>query len=171
MSESPKTGGEIDATCNRCKMLLGHTILAMVGSRVARVRCNTCQGEHNFHAPGATPRARSARAIAAASRGSARAEAIASASGGDLDTLLRGRDISQPSRYEPREAYEKDEILHHPSFGLGLVLAVRGERMDVLFPVGLKTLARHKGSGELPKRLADAHPKPQPEEGSTGEEP
>ena len=43
-----KVGGEVDAFCTRCKMTLGHTILAMVGTRIARVRCNTCNGDHVF---------------------------------------------------------------------------------------------------------------------------
>ena len=37
-----KTGGEVDCFCTRCKMVLAHTILAMVGDRPARVKCNTC---------------------------------------------------------------------------------------------------------------------------------
>lgn len=55
MSNVPRVGGEVDAACTKCKMLLGHTILAMVGSRIARVRCNTCQGEHNFRTSGRRP--------------------------------------------------------------------------------------------------------------------
>ena len=50
MQKSLKVGGDIDAWCTRCKMDLGHTILAMVGTKAARVRCNTCQGEHNYKA-------------------------------------------------------------------------------------------------------------------------
>ena len=43
-----RVGGEVDAFCTRCKMSLAHTILAMVGTRIARVRCNTCGGDHAF---------------------------------------------------------------------------------------------------------------------------
>ena len=35
-----RVGGEVDATCTRCKMELAHTILAMVGPKIIRVRCN-----------------------------------------------------------------------------------------------------------------------------------
>src|SRR2546422_867426 len=52
-----KVGADIDAWCTRCKMNLGHTILAMVSGRPVRVRCNTCQGEHNYRGDaGSEPR-------------------------------------------------------------------------------------------------------------------
>ena len=38
MTSAHRVGGDIDASCTRCKMILGHTILAMVGSKPARVR-------------------------------------------------------------------------------------------------------------------------------------
>ena len=57
MATATKVGADIDAWCTRCKMNLGHTILAMVGSKPVRVRCNTCQGEHNYRgSAGAEPR-------------------------------------------------------------------------------------------------------------------
>ena len=46
-----KVGGEVDAFCTRCKMDLAHTILAMVGTKPVRVRCNTCGGDHAFRGP------------------------------------------------------------------------------------------------------------------------
>ena len=57
MATATKVGADIDAWCTRCKMNLGHTILAMVGSKPVRVRCNTCQGEHNYRgSAGAEPK-------------------------------------------------------------------------------------------------------------------
>src|SRR2546422_898504 len=52
MATALRVGGDIDAWCTRCKMNLGHTILALVGTRPARVRCNTCHGEHNYRRDG-----------------------------------------------------------------------------------------------------------------------
>jgi hypothetical protein len=156
MSNVPRVGGEVDASCTKCKMLLGHTILAMVGSRIARVRCNTCQGEHNFRTSGETAeRTRAPRARTAAGRPTARAAAVAAASGGDLDSLIKGKDISQPLRYQANQAFSKDEVIQHPSFGLGVVLSVRGEKLDVMFNAGLKTLAHQRGSTTQIKRLQE----------------
>jgi hypothetical protein len=159
MSNVPRVGGEVDAACTKCKMLLGHTILAMVGSRIARVRCNTCQGEHNFRTSGEKTRA--PRASAAPKRPAARAAAVAAASGGTLDSLIKGKDISQPLRYRPDQAFVKDNVIQHSSFGLGVVISVRGEKMDVMFDAGLKTLAHQRGSASPIKRLPEpARPGP-----------
>src|SRR5438132_3414963 len=54
-----KVGGSIDSWCGKCKMVLAHTIEAMVGEKPARVHCNTCKSQHAYR-PGApvtkTPR-------------------------------------------------------------------------------------------------------------------
>ncbi|MFZ4440354.1 MAG: hypothetical protein ACOYOS_18175, partial [Syntrophales bacterium] len=44
-------GDFIDSQCTKCKILTNHTIVAIEGGKVAQVKCNTCGGEHNYHAP------------------------------------------------------------------------------------------------------------------------
>jgi hypothetical protein len=43
-----KVGGEVDALCNKCELTLAHTVIAMVGDKPAKVKCNTCKGEHKY---------------------------------------------------------------------------------------------------------------------------
>ncbi len=153
MAKTPRVGGEIDAVCTRCKMLLGHTILAMVGTKVARVRCNTCQGEHNFHAPGGS----SSVTRESRSRAPPAAKAAVTASRQDLDSLLAGKDISKPLRYSAAAELVEGAVVDHPVFGLGVVLTVRGGKADLLFRAGVKTLAQKRGGAAAgPKRLAAA---------------
>src|SRR5438132_6192635 len=45
-----KVGGSIDSWCGKCKMVLAHTIEAMVGEKPARVTCNTCKSQHTYKA-------------------------------------------------------------------------------------------------------------------------
>ena len=55
----------------------------------------------------------------------------------------------------------KDNVIQHSSFGLGVVISVRGEKMDVMFDAGLKTLAHQRGSVSPIKRLPEpARPGP-----------
>jgi hypothetical protein len=142
MTQPIRVGSEIDAFCTRCKLVLGHTILALVGKQIARVRCNTCQGEHRFHSEGPEERVGpSARKSRRAVEPSPAVRASLAIGGADLDRLLQGKDLSQPRKYRTSESFTKDEVLEHGSFGLGIVLATRGERMEVLFRSGVKTLA------------------------------
>lgn len=146
MSTPHVVGGEVDAYCTKCKLELGHTILAMVGTKLQRVRCNTCQGEHAFkaHAPG-TPVKRKAKPRSEARSGPR-------SSGQTLEELLRGRDASQPHRYKLIEVFVKGEVIDHPSFGTGVVVDVRGDRFDAVFQAGLKTLAQRKAITNFAKR-------------------
>src|SRR6185295_16918693 len=83
MSKPLKAGGEGDSWCTKCRLVLNHRIIAMVGAKPVRVECSTCGSHHNYrgHAPGekpsASPRERAASAsssVARAPRGPTRAE-------------------------------------------------------------------------------------------------
>jgi hypothetical protein len=152
MANERRVGGEVDAFCRSCKLVLGHTVLAMVGERIAKVRCNTCNAEHAYRAsvPGvpAPRRAKTASAV-----GSPRARAEAAVKGHGLDELLEGRDLQTARAYAPKEVFEQGEVLRHPSFGVGLVMEIRGDRLDVMFQSGLRTLALHRPTQTLAKRL------------------
>jgi hypothetical protein len=138
VSAPSQVGGDVDAFCTRCKMPLGHTILAMVGPRIARVRCNTCQGEHVYRkeAPGTAVRKRSATASGA--------KPPPRHTASSLDALIEGRDISHPHRYSLKDLFTKGEVVDHPNFGVGVVVDVRGDRFDAVFREGVKTLAQRK---------------------------
>jgi len=129
MEKAIKVGGDVDAWCTRCKMLLGHTVLAMVGSRPARVRCNTCQGEHNYRGSAVPARKAEPRDRPAVT---------------SWEALLAKKDLSRARRYTAREKFAQDEVLNHPVFGIGLVQEVRGDKIQVAFKADVKTLVHGK---------------------------
>ena len=43
-----RLGDYIDDYCSRCKRSTDHSIVSMVGEEVSKVRCRTCDSEHNF---------------------------------------------------------------------------------------------------------------------------
>lgn len=138
-----KVGGEVDALCTRCKMTLAHTILAMVGTKIARVRCNTCGGDHAYRAaPGATDRPTASRS--AASRASSKAEKADKVLI-SFEEQLAGKDVANAPKYSPKDAYKVDQVIQHPTFGLGLVTVVRGDKVDVAFKAETKTLVHGRG--------------------------
>ena len=44
-----RLGDDIDDHCSRCKRTTDHSVLAMMGEEVAKVRCRTCNNEHKYH--------------------------------------------------------------------------------------------------------------------------
>ena len=139
MATAQKVGGDIDAWCTRCKMNLGHTILAMVSNRAARVRCNTCQGEHNYRSSAnAEPRKGGWEPRDVRERREARPSVTS------WEALLAGKDLAAARRYSPKEKYAAEEVIQHPLFGIGLVQEVRGDKMKVAFKADVKTLVHGK---------------------------
>ena len=139
MAHVHKVGGDVDAFCTKCKMVLGHTILAMVGTNPKRVRCNTCQGEHNFRAVAGPPPKKKGWEPA-----STREKRLAKPVVTSWEALLANKDLARARRYSTRERYQNDEVLDHPTFGIGLVQEVRGDKISVAFKADVKTLVHGK---------------------------
>jgi hypothetical protein len=112
-------------------MLLAHVVMAKVESQVKKVKCHTCGSEHVYRgttAPVAKP-ATKRRAAPATIRAS------------DYDLLMKGRDLTRARKYKPAVTFDKNEIVDHPTFGMGIVVKEKdGNKIDVAFRDGLKTL-------------------------------
>lgn len=142
MSPNYRTGGEIDAWCTKCRMVLAHTIVAMVGSKPVRVQCNTCGGVHNYRS-GAQPEARPAKAASATTAASRAASTRAARQIISFDELIASK-TREPRNYTPKAVFSVDDVIVHPTFGRGFVSAVRSDKIDVTFRTEVKTLVHGK---------------------------
>jgi hypothetical protein len=43
-----RLGDVLDDYCSRCRLIMNHGVVGMVGEEVKKVRCNTCMWEHAF---------------------------------------------------------------------------------------------------------------------------
>jgi hypothetical protein len=43
-----RLGDVIDDYCPRCRLIMNHGVVGMVGDEVKKVRCNTCLSEHQY---------------------------------------------------------------------------------------------------------------------------
>ena len=141
MSETPpKVGGETDAFCVKDNLILAHTILAMVGNKIARVRCNTCQSERAYRGQVIPASAKKKSAKPSKKRVTAAEKVIIS-----FEEQLAGKDTSKARTYSAKETFAPEEIINHPTFGYGIVSAVRDEKIDVVFKSFQKTLLHGRG--------------------------
>jgi hypothetical protein len=142
---SIRVGGEIDALCNKCELNLAHTIVAMVGPKVIKVKCNTCGSDHQYR--GQQPLVKSQSFAAPKKAGAPRA--ARSGGGGShrpsWEDKFQGKDVSRARRYSPKDTYAVDDVIDHPTFGLGLVTHVRGDKVDISFKQHDRTLVHGKG--------------------------
>ena len=131
-----RPGDTIDSWCGKCKLLLAHTIEAMVGDKPARVHCKTCGAQHSYkpNPPDATRKSVSRDASDAAPR-PPRGKAS------KYQSLLNARGTAVAKVYSPKDRYEEGDVLEHPTFGRGVATLVKdATKIEVLFEMGSKTL-------------------------------
>lgn len=138
-------GDYIDARCTKCRVITNHTIIAMVGEQVVRVQCNTCGGTHNYHAPKAekpagevkTRKPATAKAPKEAKSALSKAVLLEQAQWQDAS---RDADPASAVPYRMDASFKVNNWVSHPTFGFGLVLAVTGNKVEILFQDGKKLL-------------------------------
>lgn len=148
-----RVGGEIDAACGKCEMNLAHTIIAMVGPKVVKVKCNTCGNEHNYRGVQplvkiqsfASPKRASSSSSSSSSSTPRKATVVVT-----WDEQFKGKDLTKAKKYSPRETFVVDDVVDHPTFGLGLVRAVRDGKVEVAFKQEDKILVHGKAAPAEP---------------------
>jgi hypothetical protein len=131
-----RVGGEVVAFCTKCRMDLAHTIIAMDGTKPARVQCNTCNGQHNYRGKAVDAAPKAPKAARTSTRESKPKTERVRLSFEDQVAAKRGT----ARLYSPKSAYLVDELVSHPTFGVGYVEGVRLDKVDVVFKSGTKTL-------------------------------
>ncbi|MDQ3907585.1 MAG: hypothetical protein M3268_04495 [Acidobacteriota bacterium] len=129
-----RVGDDTPAYCGRCKAERTHTVVALKpDTEPAEVVCRTCDSRHRYRAG----EARSAGATSDAARRTTGA--------GQRRTTAPPISAAKPARpYSTRETYAEGELIEHPRYGRGEIVASRGGKIDVRFGDGLRTLV-HAG--------------------------
>ena len=133
-----KPGGTIDSWCGKCKLMLAHTIEAMVGDKPARVHCNTCRSQHTYrpNPPGTAGRRAGTRETSGAT-----SPRPAKGRTSKYQSLLNAKSAAAAKTYSPTDRYEEGDVLEHPTFGRGVTTAIKdATKIEVLFENGSKTL-------------------------------
>lgn len=132
--KSLKTGGEVDSWCTKCRLVLNHRIIAMVGPKPVRVECSTCSSHRDFRArpPGekeaASPRStksgisepRAPRMSSATKAEQARVtREVAS-----REKAVTGRAVADFRKYTIHETFREGNLVKHTRFGDGVVTRI-----------------------------------------------
>jgi len=149
-------GGEIDAWCTKCRMDLGHRIVAMVQGAPKRVECQTCGSQHNYRAPrvtkanagvfvrGRTTEVKAPKATSAGARVAQKARTENERYEKWAQHTL-GRAVDAFTRYGMDQAFAEGQLVIHTKFGEGYVDKVLDAgKVSIMFRDGAKTLA-HRG--------------------------
>lgn len=140
MERRISAGETVESQCTRCKALLNHTIVAMVGDQVVRVKCNTCGSEHN-HRPVKVPKPpRAAQVKSPAAPKASRAKAPAPSQEAVWEELIGPHDPDLAVPYSMEGKFKVNDLLSHPTFGIGLIAVATPGKIEVVFKTGRKLL-------------------------------
>lgn len=151
MSKPLKAGGEVDSWCTKCKLVLNHRIIAMVGSQPARVECSTCNSHHNFRAraPGEkAPAAGGTRASASGAgpksvRGPTKAQQAVLDRERSWEKAVSGKGVNEFTNYTVASTFNEGDLIRHKKFGDGIVTRILdAKKVEILFRDEARTLAQ-----------------------------
>jgi hypothetical protein len=153
VAKAVKTGGEVDSWCTKCRMMLNHRIIAMVGSKPVRVECSTCMSHHNFRefAPGdgATTGSATAKGIKGSGPRPARVPTVTRLEQERRDRekiwekAIAGKAVADFKRYNVSATFSAGDLVRHSKFGDGVVTRVLdANKVEVLFKDEHRTLAQ-----------------------------
>ena len=156
MNKALKTGGEVDSWCTKCKLVLNHRIIAMVGGTPVRVECSTCNSHHNFRAraPGdkAPAAAKTSRAASTSSGSSGprstrmtvtKAAQLAADREKSWEKAVSGKAVNDFKPYRVDELFNEGDLIRHKKFGDGIVTRIIDQRkVEILFRDEPRTLAQ-----------------------------
>ncbi len=121
MQEKHAAGDNIASWCTKCRLNLDHTIVAMDGELVVKVKCRTCGSTHKYRNSADAPKARTPRASSAGGAAVTRWEDAVAGAGGR----------SYP--YAMDAKYRVGDCIVHERFGKGIVMKLYSHKCDVLF--------------------------------------
>jgi hypothetical protein len=156
MSPKPlRAGGEVDSYCTKCRLVLNHRIIAMVGSKPRKVECSTCSSHHLYrpNPPGDRPEpdANGVRPKAAgtseprAARVShvTRAEMARQDREKTWEKATVGKALTDFKRYTVVATFAEGELVRHSKFGDGVVTRIVGpSKVEVMFKDETRMLAQ-----------------------------
>lgn len=131
-------GKDVLSYCTKCKLNLGHTIVAMKDSKlIAKVKCNTCQTVHAFKDPSLSKqnKTRTRKTSDAPAK-------VVSVSDLWMEKMSNTKKKSAP--YAMDIKFHEGDIIDHIKFGPGIVEKVVDDKIEVIFRHEIKVLVHNK---------------------------
>lgn len=135
-------GQEIICFCSSCKLDLRHVIVAHKSGNsgpISKVRCNTCKKIHAYRGKPADKSATlTKKQVAVREKPQVIPLEV------EWREQLRSNENKPSIKYAPTNEFKVGDVIDHPTFGCGIVRAMKdSNKFEVLFQRDIKTLV-HK---------------------------
>jgi hypothetical protein len=132
-------GKDVLSYCNKCKLNLGHIIVAMKDVKhIAKVKCNTCGTLQAYKDPSVSSKQNKTRT----KKTSMTPSKIISVSDLWMEKMSSTKKKSTP--YAMDAKFVQGDIIDHTKFGPGIVEKVVDDKIEVIFRHEIKTLVHNK---------------------------
>lgn len=130
-SDISLVGKDIDAWCNKCKLMLAHVVVALKGGAPYKVQCNTCEANHVYRSGEPGTRKRASRKKAPKPT--------------DWERAMAKQDEESAIKYATSASFGAGDLIEHKTLGLGLVTDLKGPgKIAVMFEGGDKVLMHER---------------------------
>jgi uncharacterized OB-fold protein len=131
-------GKDVLSFCSKCKLNLGHTIVAMKDEKhIAKVKCNTCGTIHAYKDP-----THSKQNKTRTKKTSSTPAKVISVSDLWMEKMSSTKKKSMPYAIDGK--FVQGDIIDHVKFGPGIVEKVVDDKIEVIFRHEIKTLVHNK---------------------------
>jgi hypothetical protein len=131
-------GKDVLSYCTKCKLNLGHIIVAMKDTKhIAKVKCNTCGTLQAFKDPTLSKqnKTRTKKTSSVPSK-------VISVSDLWMEKMSNTKKKSTP--YTMDSKFVQGDVIDHVKFGPGIVEKVVDDKIEVIFRHEIKTLVHNK---------------------------
>ncbi|SDZ78319.1 hypothetical protein SAMN05660420_00285 [Desulfuromusa kysingii] len=129
-STTLSVGDPIEGRCTKCRKNTNHIVISLKDDAPEKVECQTCSRQHKYRPPTVAkkPAARKTTKPKDADRK-------------QWESLRPEMESAKAKPYSMTETYKLNNLIDHPSFGLGIVQRVIGsQKVEILFADGRKTM-------------------------------
>jgi hypothetical protein len=134
----PPVARKVYAECKKCGVDRYHIVVAHTSATAAKLQCEVCNAKSVYKLESATKKKKSADG--------AEAKPSARKTGSEK----RWRDLKEKvsggaTAYNMKTAFAPDTSIQHPKFGLGFVVGVTPQSIQVVFEDGERSLVHNRG--------------------------
>jgi len=132
-------GKDVLSYCTKCKLNLGHTIVAMKDAKtIAKVKCNTCFSMHSYKDPSSS----SKQSLTRTKKSLMTPSKVIPVADLWMEKISNSKKKSMP--YSIDSKFVEGDVIDHSKFGPGIVEKVVDDKIQVIFRHEIKTLVHNK---------------------------
>lgn len=133
MTTLPAVAQRFYTDCKKCGVERYHVVLAHTNATSAKIECEVCHAKRQFKLPSKQAKKRSAVKPSAKKIALSRWDEV-------KDRVSEGSKVA----YNMKQKFSKDTTLQHPKFGLGLIVGVTPQSIEVVFEDTTRSLVHNR---------------------------